>query len=184
MGKWIQRGVLAILLVVFAVIIKDYLSPLIPRTPTKDERLKDDEDTKVIVDVSGDVSQVRRKKGKDGKDEQVVHRDTGARDTQIILKKDGTLEVRQRTKGFIFEPGIGIGFDGDALLVVDTQFFFMRNLGLTAGLGVPLDSIRANKLRLHVAGSYRLPFKAFRNTSAYVGYSTKKEFQFGVRVRF
>lgn len=184
MGKWIQRGVLAILLVVFAVIIKDYLSPLIPRTPTKDERLEDGQKEKIRISPDGDVSRTTRRKKKDGTTEQVTRRDTGGKGTEIIVNDDGSFRVVQRTHGFIFEPGVGVGFDGDPLFCLDTQFYFMRNLGVVGGVSIPMKSLRTDKLALYVAGSYRLPFKAFRNTSAYVGYNTKKEFQFGVRVKF
>lgn len=182
--KWIKRGLLAALLVVFAVMLKGYLLPLIPSKPVGDERLKDDETAKVIVTPAGDVARTVRKKKKDGTTEQVTHRDTGARDTEVILNNDGSFRVVQRTHGFIFEPGVGAGFDGDPLFCLDAQFYFARNVGLVGGVAVPMDSFRGRDLRVYVAGSYRLPFKAFRNTSIYAGYNTKSEMQFGVRVRF
>lgn len=184
MNKWTQRGVLAILLVIFAFIAKDYITPFIPRTPTGDERLKDDEKGKVIVSPNGDVSRTIRKKKKDGTTEQVTYRDTGGRDTEVIVNNDGSFRVIQRTHGFIFEPGVGVGFDGKPLFCLDTQFYFVRNVGIVGGVAMPMDSFRGDNLRLYVAGSYRLPFKAFRNTSVYAGYNTKKEIQFGARVRF
>lgn len=184
MKKLIQYAVLVGLLIVLGLMLKDYITPMIPRTPTPTERLKPDERQKVVITAGGDVARVERKKGKDGKEEQVAYRDTGARETQIIIKEDGTLQVTQKTKGLIFEPGVGIAFDREPLVTLDAQFYFVRNLGLVGGVAVPADSFRGDKLRLYVGGVYRLPFKAFRNTSVVAAYSTKRTVQVGIRVRF
>jgi hypothetical protein len=184
MSKWIQRGLWAAIVIVVALMVKDCLTPLVPHKPTGNERLEDNQAAKVIVSPNGDLSRTVRKIKKDGTTEQVTYRDTGGRDTEVIVNNDGSFRVTQRTSGFIFEPGVGVGFDGKPLFCLDTQFYFIRNVGLVGGVAMPMDSFRSDGLRLYVAGSYRLPFKAFRNTNVYAGYNTKNEIQVGARVRF
>ncbi len=150
-----------------------------------DTKLTKDEQVAIIVNPNtGSVTTIRRDRKNKKDTTQVEHPIDGSRDIRIGVSPDGRVLVTARTKGFIFEPGIGIGFDGDALLSLDTQFYFYHRWGVLGGVSIPMASIRANKLSLFIGGSYQLPFQHFQNTSVYAGYNTSKEIQVGARVRF
>ncbi len=178
--KWVLGG----LLVLLSAMLLQYCDRKQIKHIT-DTNLTKDEQTAIIVDpVTGSITTVRRNR-KNKKETTVVERPIdGSRDIRIGVSPEGRVKFIARTKGFIFEPGIGVGFDGDALLCLDSQFYFFRRWGVLAGAGIPMSSFRINKLSLFVGVSYQPPFKNFRNTSVYGGYNTKKEIQFGARVRF
>lgn len=179
-----QKTVLGVLLVVLAALGLQYCDKRRVKQIT-DTKLTKDEQVAIIVDPNtGSVTTVRRNRKNKKESTQVEKPIDGAREIRIGVSPEGRVKVIARTNGYIFEPGIGVGFDGDTLISVDTQFYFYRRWGVIGGVSIPMDSFRSNRLRLYVAGSYQLPYKAFRNTSAYFGYNSKKEIQVGARVRF
>lgn len=182
--RWTIRGLIILVVVVGLLALKDGCQKFVPTNPTETEKLKDDEKERIIVNDSGDVVHVVRRTGRTVQD-QVAYRDSGAVQTTITVANDGTIKVTQRTKGFIFRPGFCIGTSTDGLLVgADAQFFFIRNLGLNAGITTSVRGHADENVRAHIAVSYRIPVSYFRNTSVYSGYSTKNEFIAGIRVGF
>lgn len=179
-----QKIVLGGLAVLLAAMLLQYCDHRKVKQIT-DKNLTKDEQVAIILDPNtGSVTTVRRNRKNKKETTQVERPIDGSRDIRIGVSPEGRVKLIARTKGFIFEPGIGIGFDGDALLCVDTQFYFFHRWGVLGGVSVPMSAFRVNKLSLYVGGSYQLPFKNFRNTSVYGGYNTRKEIQVGARVRF
>ena len=179
-----QKIFLGVLLVVLAAMSLQYCDRRKIRQIT-DKNLTKDEQTAIIVDpTTGSVTTIRRNR-KDKKGTTQVERPIdGSRDIRIGVSPEGRVKFIARTKGYIFEPGVGIGFDGDAQLSLDAQFYFFRRWGALGGVSIPMSDFRVNKLSLFVGGCYALPFRYTHNTSVYVGYNTRKEIQFGARVRF
>ena len=179
-----QKIGLGILLVVLALMSLKYCDNRKIKQIT-DSNLTKEEQVAIIVNPNtGTVTTVRRNRKNKKETTQVEKPIDGAREIRIGVSPEGRVKVIARSKGFIFEPGIGVGFDGDALISLDTQFYFYRRWGVLGGVSVPMASIRANKLSLYAAASYQLPFKMLSNTSVYAGYNTDKEIQVGARVRF
>lgn len=179
-----QKIGLGVLLVIFAAMALQYCDHRKVKQIT-DTNLTKDEQVAIIVNPNtGAVTTVRRNRKNKKETTQVETPIDGSRDIRIGVSPEGRVKLFARTKGFIFEPGVGIGFDGDALISLDTQFYFYHRWGVLGGVSIPMSQMRANKLRLFVGANYQLPFKAFRNTSAYVGYNTNKDIQVGLRVRF
>ena len=178
-----QKIILGVLLVVLAAMSLKYCDRQKIRQIT-DKNLTKDEQTAIIVDpTTGSVTTIRRNR-KDKKGTTQVERPIdGSRDIRIGVSPEGRVKFIARTKGYIFEPGIGIGFDGDALLSLDTQFYFFRRWGALGGVSIP-TTFKVNRLSLFAGVSYQPHIKYFSNTSVYVGYNTHREIQFGARVRF
>lgn len=106
----------------------------------------------------------------------------GAREIRISLDKNGELKVDARTKGFINEIGFSIGEAESFRLGIDTQFYFYRAWGLLGGVSMPLEK-KFNKLSLYVGINYLLPWKYTDNTSVYLGYDSRKNVNFGLRIK-
>ena len=166
------------------LLLRDGCKKFIPTEPKLDERLKDNERERIIVNDRGDVVHIKRGTKGTPKD-QVAYRDTGAGETRVTIDDKGNILVTQTTNGFVFRPGLCFAFSQDEFLIgPDVQFYYIRNFGATLGLTTTPKKDFEKNIQAHIAASYRLPFESFRNTQIFVGYSTKREVIFGTRVRF
>ncbi|MCK5020276.1 MAG: hypothetical protein KAS32_24770, partial [Candidatus Peribacteraceae bacterium] len=68
---------------------------------------------------------------------------------------------------------------------LDFQWFYWQRFGVNCGLMIPhRHGTDLSNLRVHIAGSYVLPFKHVTNTSIFIGYNTRKSWVTGVRLKF
>ena len=143
--------------------------------------LTEAEKSKVIIDTSKKRVTIVKRDG----DKQVRRTIKGVRHIATTENIDGTISHKFINRGFLFEPGLILGTDSnDGLIGIDTQWFYWSDWGLTSGLSVPYDTIRFNKLRVHVAFSYNLNIVKMNNTYLYAGIDTAKQIVFGTRISF
>lgn len=164
-------GLVVIMLVFMKACDKKKLDEIMNPDLTKDEK------SAVIVDGAGNVTKIDR----DG-NKTVTDTTHGVRDVRVSIGKDNKLKVTLRSKGFIFEPGIGVVETSSPRVVLDVQYYFFHQWGVNGGLS--FSSGHNDKLRLYLGGSYTLPWKMFSNTSVLVTYDTKKEIGAGIRIKF
>lgn len=109
----------------------------------------------------------------------VIERIDGARGIRISIGDTGNVSITARTKGFCFEPGLGLfATSSDPRIFIDAQLLFARRHGANAGIGLgfrkPVNGVA------FVAYSYNF----WSNTSVLVGFDTKNEVLLGLRVKF
>lgn len=110
---------------------------------------------------------------------QTLDRIDGARGIRISISDQGNVSIIARTKGFCFEPGLGIyGTTDNERIFIDSQFLFARRHGVNAGLGLGLRG------KLDAAAFLAYSYNFWSNTSLLIGYDTKSEVLIGVRVKF
>jgi len=136
--------------------------------------LKDSEKAKVAINVAKrEVRYAVRKP--DGSTETRVVKEV--RRATVVIKDDGEVQIKARSWGFCFEPGLGLGFNAGPRPIGDVQFFYFREWGINPGL------YYKDNFRLYLAGSYSLSRLRLGNTSLWMGLDLQKEIIFGVRVR-
>lgn len=164
------------------------------------EKLKEGEQTAVIINPSTGETTVIRKQNpggtqlcspilRGGKSEsstvsgETIERITGGRDTRISIGPDGKVTVTIRTKGFCFDVGPIGGITTSPILVMglDVQWAFYKNWGLNSGLVID-KSLRYP--RLYIGGSYKIVNRFVHNTSIVVGIDSRKELITGIKLNF
>jgi hypothetical protein len=143
-----------------------------PNTPAIS--LKSDETAKVIVD-NGRLVIV-------DKDKHTVI--DNPRRTDVVIKKDGSVVIKNRKFGFICEPGVGLAIMPQPGATLDIQWCYFKSLGVVSGLGYEFGRPAKLGLKAYIGVSYDLPLKFTRNTAIYVGVTHRKDVIAGLRVRF
>jgi len=134
--------------------------------------LKEGEREKVIV-KKGVVTVVRR----DGS----TKRHIGVRDAAVTIKDDGSAQIYAPSKGFTFEPGIGIYQGKEAAAGLDIQFAYWKRFGAVGGVMYQLEE---KKLRPFVGIGYSLALIGASNSTALIAVDVEKEIYVGLRVAF
>jgi hypothetical protein len=168
----IAAGLLALLGGIAGVKINqwwnDHFHKTVPTTPV----LKPDEKGRLTVE--GNKVTITTDKG--------TKEINGVRHTDVTLKKDGSVVLNVREKGFMFEPGLSASItDNGPRAGVDVGFAYWRRLDLIIGVAFN------NKLvdtRGYLAVGYTPSVKWLSNTDFFVGITTSKAPIGGVRLRF
>lgn len=137
------------------------------------------ENEKEIIGVVGNKITVA-KRGKDGKVEtetKYVPPDGGAK---IAFKKDGSVEVRVKNKGLSASPGLSLLYADSLRAGIDLNLAYWNRLGISMGVGLGRHPVAVP----FAAVNYSWGNVRFRNTALMVGYTTRKTWLVGVRVRF
>ncbi len=165
-------AIAAVLVIALVAIFFDRPTVITPKPGKpipKPLALKPDEQEKIVVDTGRRTVSVVTP-------ERVVQF-SGVRHAEVVLKKDGKVEVQARTLGFCFEPGLGISYGDGPGATLDLQLGFWHSLG--ANLGVRVFP----KPNGFVAVSYSLESIHLPNTSVFLGVGLGREILGGVRVR-
>lgn len=138
------------------------------------EELKPNEKEKVIIDhKKKKVTKIIRKN--DGKVETTTSE--GVRKVEVTVSDNNTITIKERTRGLLWEPGIGLFYSKDTLnLGLDLQFLYWRKYGASIGVGISNDS----KLSTYISCNYNI----YSNTSLFVGINDVINPVFGLKVSF
>lgn len=162
----ILSGVIGLLL------IFDWLN--IKTSDTFKEELKPNEKQKIIIDhKKKEVIKITRKN--DGTVEK--NKSSGVRKTEVTVSDNNIVTIKERTRGVICEPGIGLFYSKDKLnLGLDLQFLYWRKYGASIGVGISNDY----RLSTYIGCNYNI----YSNTSIFVGVNDIINPVFGVKVAF
>lgn len=168
-----NKVILSLLLIISCFLAYDWYSVHVSGDTFKEE-LKPNEKEKIIIDhKKKTVKKLIRKN--DGTVEK--NKSEGVRDTTITISDDNTITIKERTRGFLFEPGIGLFYSKDTLnLGLDLQFLYWRKHGISVGLGT------SKKYKLSSYLSYNYNF--YSNTSLFCGVNDEIRPIFGIKVAF
>ena len=109
---------------------------------------------------------------------------TSTRNTEISVRNDGRVVIKESKLGFTFEPGLAFVLTDRAGLALDIQVAYLKSAGLNVGCGfLPRERIE-RAFRPYVAISYGLPFRLTPNTSVFAGMTFQKDPIVGIKVGF
>ena len=168
-----NKIVLSLLLVIGMFLAYDWYSVHISGDTFKEE-LKPNEKQKIIIDhKKKEVTKIIRKN--DGTVE--TSKSEGVRKVEVTVSDNNTITVKERTRGLLWEPGIGLFYSKDTLnLGLDLQFLYWRKYGASIGVGISNDS----KLSTYISCNYNI----YSNTSLFVGINDIMNPVFGLKVSF
>jgi len=115
---------------------------------------------------------------------KAIHSPFSARSSRraviTVEHKEGgtTIKVTPKTAGFVFEPGIGLGYARNGAVLADVQWSYWRGVGIHCGAAYQWGP----RSVLGYAAVSASPFRALGNTSFLFGITTNSNFLFGVRV--
>jgi hypothetical protein len=104
---------------------------------------------------------------------------------KLDLYVKGKVKVTVKKFGVTFDPGVGMAFSRDRLLLsLDSRIAYLYRFGINVGLGIELGENRSSYPVPYSAVSCALPFKYTQNTAAFVGMSVWKDVYLGLRINF
>jgi hypothetical protein len=99
----------------------------------------------------------------------------------VTVKKDGTIDLRVKSKGFDLQLGGGYVYDGHSRVCLDVSAFYWNRTTLHIGLGIGPVSPAVVP---YVGVGYKLDRLRLDNTSLITGVTLRKQFLVGVVVQF
>lgn len=166
----LKVGVIAVLLIVAFLWLRDVFGPSVPQTPVQ---LEDGETTRVTV--AHNTVTATTKTG------TVKKYLPSAGSATVSVKEDGAVELVTKNKGTSLQLGGGIGYDNQPRITLDLQTLYWNRLGGHLGLGFG----RVQPIVVpFVAASYRLDQLRLDNSSVMVGITLNKDPFVGVRWEF
>lgn len=167
----IAAGLAALLCIGIGIKVNKWWNDRFNKPPVTDT-LKPDEKGRLIVD--GRTVTVITEKG--------TKEVSGVRRTDVTLKKDGTVVLKVKDKGFAFEPGLSASItDNGPRAGLDVGIAYYKRIDLIVGIAF---NNRLVDTRGYLAVGYTPPVKWLSNTDFFVGITTSKAPIGGARLRF